>query len=205
MQMFKNIRGLFSNDLSIDLGTANTLIYVRDQGIVLDEPSVVAIRVQNGQKTIAAVGADLGKAPWNGNALAGHAIVNGAMLGALWLAGQPLLYLLWIGAYLTTFSLIIRIRSMAEHGRTPLTKDPFENTRTEQSSIDTAKGSGLNSSIALSLPLTYDMAAPDALILLVSMYVGSISGGSGRAALDVRHTRLGGACRRPPFSSARRR
>ena len=40
----KKIRGLFSNDLSIDLGTANTLIYVKGQGIVLDEPSVVAIR-----------------------------------------------------------------------------------------------------------------------------------------------------------------
>ena len=35
---------MFSNDLSIDLGTANTLIYVKGQGIVLDEPSVVAIR-----------------------------------------------------------------------------------------------------------------------------------------------------------------
>lgn len=69
MQMLKNVRGLFSNDLSIDLGTANTLIYVRDQGIVLDEPSVVAIRIQNGQKTIAAVGADakrmLGRTPGN--------------------------------------------------------------------------------------------------------------------------------------------
>jgi rod shape-determining protein MreB len=67
--MFKRIRGLFSNDLSIDLGTANTLIYVRDQGIVLDEPSVVAIRMHNGQKTIEAVGADakrmLGRTPGN--------------------------------------------------------------------------------------------------------------------------------------------
>lgn len=36
--LFKKIRGLFSNDLSIDLGTANTLIYVKRQGIVLDEP-----------------------------------------------------------------------------------------------------------------------------------------------------------------------
>jgi rod shape-determining protein MreB len=67
--MFKRIRGLFSNDLSIDLGTANTLIYVRDQGIVLDEPSVVAIRVHNGQKTIEAVGTDakrmLGRMPGN--------------------------------------------------------------------------------------------------------------------------------------------
>ncbi len=67
--MFKRIRGLFSNDLSIDLGTANTLIYVRGQGIVLDEPSVVAIRVHNGQKTIEAVGIEakrmLGRTPGN--------------------------------------------------------------------------------------------------------------------------------------------
>lgn len=67
--MLRRIRGLFSNDLSIDLGTANTLIYVRDQGIVLDEPSVVAIRVHNGQKTIEAVGTDakrmLGRTPGN--------------------------------------------------------------------------------------------------------------------------------------------
>jgi rod shape-determining protein MreB len=67
--MLKRIRGLFSNDLSIDLGTANTLIYVRDQGIVLDEPSVVAIRNHNGQKTTEAVGADakrmLGRTPGN--------------------------------------------------------------------------------------------------------------------------------------------
>jgi rod shape-determining protein MreB len=60
---------MFSNDLSIDLGTANTLIYVREQGIVLDEPSVVAIRIHNGQKTIEAVGTDakrmLGRTPGN--------------------------------------------------------------------------------------------------------------------------------------------
>ncbi len=66
---FKRIRGMFSNDLSIDLGTANTLIYVREQGIVLDEPSVVAIREHNGQKIIEAVGSDaklmLGRTPGN--------------------------------------------------------------------------------------------------------------------------------------------
>ena len=56
--MFKNIRGLFSRDLSIDLGTANTLIYVRDHGIALNEPSVVAIRTQGNQKSVAAVGLD---------------------------------------------------------------------------------------------------------------------------------------------------
>ena len=57
--MFGFLRSYFSNDLAIDLGTANTLIYVRSAGIVLDEPSVVAIRQQggpNGKKTIMAVG-----------------------------------------------------------------------------------------------------------------------------------------------------
>jgi len=67
--MLKKLRGVFSNDLSIDLGTANTLIYVRDKGIVLDEPSVVAIRIHNGQKTIEAVGMEakrmLGRTPGN--------------------------------------------------------------------------------------------------------------------------------------------
>ncbi|WP_069472472.1 rod shape-determining protein [Candidatus Marithrix sp. Canyon 246] len=67
--MFKRLRGLFSNDLSIDLGTANTLIYVRGQGIVLDEPSVVAIRRDGSgsNRSIAAVGLDakrmLGRTP----------------------------------------------------------------------------------------------------------------------------------------------
>lgn len=60
---------MFSTDLSIDLGTANTLIYVKDRGIVLDEPSVVAIRQQNGAKSVAAVGMDakrmLGRTPGN--------------------------------------------------------------------------------------------------------------------------------------------
>src|SRR3569623_1502466 len=57
--MFGFLRSYFSNDLAIDLGTANTLIYVRGLGIVLDEPSVVAIRQQGGptgKKTIQAVG-----------------------------------------------------------------------------------------------------------------------------------------------------
>jgi len=67
--MLKKIRGLFSTDLSIDLGTANTLIYVRNKGIVLDEPSVVAIRTVGNQKIVVAVGVDgkrmLGRTPGN--------------------------------------------------------------------------------------------------------------------------------------------
>ena len=68
--MFRKLRGLFSNDVSIDLGTANTLIYVRGKGIVLDEPSVVAIRHdQSGSNRVAAVGIEakrmLGRTPGN--------------------------------------------------------------------------------------------------------------------------------------------
>ena len=59
--LFKAAREPFSNDLSIDLGTANTLIYTKDVGIVLNEPSVVAIRESRGQKTVVAVGTEAKK------------------------------------------------------------------------------------------------------------------------------------------------
>jgi rod shape-determining protein MreB and related proteins len=65
--LFHSILGLFSNDLAIDLGTANTLVYVKGKGIVCDEPSVVVIRKDN-KKTVA-VGSEakkmLGKTPSN--------------------------------------------------------------------------------------------------------------------------------------------
>ncbi|MBV5275919.1 MAG: rod shape-determining protein [Lamprocystis purpurea] len=67
----RRFRGMFSTDLAIDLGTANTLIYVRGQGIVLNEPSVVAIRQDRagGAKTVVAVGEEaklmLGRTPQN--------------------------------------------------------------------------------------------------------------------------------------------
>ncbi len=70
--MFKFLSSYFSTDLAIDLGTANTLIYVRDRGIVLDEPSVVSIRTDvhgGGKRTVQAVGAEakqmLGRTPGN--------------------------------------------------------------------------------------------------------------------------------------------
>ncbi len=68
--MFGRLRSYFSNDLAIDLGTANTLIYVRDKGIILNEPSVVAIRQEfgaRGGRNILAVGMEakrmLGRTP----------------------------------------------------------------------------------------------------------------------------------------------
>ncbi len=65
-----NIIGIFSQDLAIDLGTANTLIYVKDKGIVSNEPSVVAVHIDSrGEKKILSVGKDakkmLGRTPGN--------------------------------------------------------------------------------------------------------------------------------------------
>ncbi|MBA4392240.1 MAG: rod shape-determining protein [Desulfobacca sp.] len=64
------ILGIFSSDLAIDLGTANTLIYVKGKGIVLSEPSVVAVRKdQKGYNKVLAVGKEaklmLGRTPGN--------------------------------------------------------------------------------------------------------------------------------------------
>ncbi|MGN7612001.1 rod shape-determining protein [Magnetococcales bacterium HHB-1] len=60
--MINKLIGLFSNDMAIDLGTANTLVYVRGKGIVLSEPSVVAIRENSrGEKKVLAVGNDAKK------------------------------------------------------------------------------------------------------------------------------------------------
>jgi rod shape-determining protein MreB len=68
--MFRTVRGYFSSDLAIDLGTANTLIYVRGKGVILNEPSVVAVRQEfgaRGGRTVLAVGAEakkmLGRTP----------------------------------------------------------------------------------------------------------------------------------------------
>lgn len=68
--IFDSILGMFSNDLAIDLGTANTLIYVKGHGIVCSEPSVVAVRREaKGSKKILAVGKEakemLGRTPGN--------------------------------------------------------------------------------------------------------------------------------------------
>ena len=65
--MFAQFKSLFANDIGIDLGTANSLVYVRDRGIVLREPSVVAI--QAGTTNVLAVGEEakrmLGRTPGN--------------------------------------------------------------------------------------------------------------------------------------------
>ena len=65
--MFSRLLGMISADMAIDLGTANTLVYVKGRGIVLNEPSVVAIAEVKGRKQVLAVGDEaktkLGRTP----------------------------------------------------------------------------------------------------------------------------------------------
>ncbi len=67
--MFEKLLGIFSSDIAIDLGTANTLVYVKGRGIVLNEPSVVAISTYKGKAQVLAVGDEaklmLGRTPGN--------------------------------------------------------------------------------------------------------------------------------------------
>jgi rod shape-determining protein MreB len=67
--MLAGVTGVFSDDIAIDLGTANTLVHVTGRGIIIDEPSVVAVRTKNGKRELLAVGQKarlmLGRAPEN--------------------------------------------------------------------------------------------------------------------------------------------
>ncbi len=69
MFSFRKLAKYWSSDMAIDLGTANTLVFVKDQGIVLNEPSVVAIIDEKGKKSVLAVGDEaktmLGRTPGN--------------------------------------------------------------------------------------------------------------------------------------------
>ena len=71
--MFSRIFGMMSADMAIDLGTANTLVYLKGRGIVLDEPSVVAMADVRGKKQVLAVGEEaklmLGRTPGNISAI----------------------------------------------------------------------------------------------------------------------------------------
>jgi fatty acid desaturase len=62
--------------------------------------------------------------------LPGVLVTNGVLLGLLTLAGHPALYLLWVVAWFTTYSLVTRIRSIAEHAMVPDPVDDLQNTRT---------------------------------------------------------------------------
>lgn len=76
--MFNKLLGKFSHDIGIDLGTTNTRVYVKDKGIVIDEPSVVAINTRNNQ--IISIGEDarqmVGKTP-------GHILISKPLVGGV--------------------------------------------------------------------------------------------------------------------------
>ena len=81
---------------------------------------------------------DLGAGPWRErlhravhcHRFRGMLITNAVLLGTVWAAGHPALYLLWVGAYLTTNTLVTRIRAIAEHSMVPDPGDELRNTRT---------------------------------------------------------------------------
>lgn len=62
-------------------------------------------------------------------------LTNAIFFGVLWLAGAPWLFAVWVGAYLTTFSLFLRVRSLAEHACTSRTGDMLANTRTTRANV----------------------------------------------------------------------
>ena len=68
--------------------------------------------------------------PAGRRAFVGFAVTNALLLGVLAALGHPVLYLLWIAAWLTTHTLVTRIRSIAEHAMVPDPRDPLRNTRT---------------------------------------------------------------------------
>ena len=69
MSVFGKITSIWSQDMAIDLGTANTLVVLKGQGVVLNEPSVVAVVDNKGKKSVLAVGDEaktmLGRTPGN--------------------------------------------------------------------------------------------------------------------------------------------
>ncbi len=96
--------------LAMDFGfihyTASTKVEPR-------EPMSVGQRVAEGTRNLAPV-----------------VVSNAGLFGILWLIGQPWLYLLWVGAWFTTYNLVLRIRSIAEHACMAQSESPFVNTRT---------------------------------------------------------------------------
>jgi len=79
--MLSKVKSMFSTDMAIDLGTANTLVYVKEKGIVLNEPSVVALKIEHGQQIPYAFGNEaklmLGRTP--GNIVASRPLKDGVI------------------------------------------------------------------------------------------------------------------------------
>lgn len=106
-------------DLSGQTGLKQAiLVYKRDMGVSR----------RRTQREFGMSGGDRADVGWH--KIAPVAITNGILLGLLTVAGYPALYLLWVVAWLTTYRLVTRIRSIAEHSVVPEQTDPLRNTRT---------------------------------------------------------------------------
>ena len=85
IKIIQNLSKIWSTDMAIDLGTANTLVVIKGQGVVLNEPSVVAIIDDKGKRTVLAVGDEaktmLGRTP--GNISAVRPLKDGVLLISL--------------------------------------------------------------------------------------------------------------------------
>jgi len=97
--MLSRLIGLFSADMGIDLGTANTLVYVKGRGIVLNEPSVVALTTING-KTVPAFlsGLQQSEGLYYASLAAGATLASLPVILAGWIAQKQLVRGLSLGA-----------------------------------------------------------------------------------------------------------
>lgn len=105
-------------------------------GIILIDLGFYTYTISGGAKKIDQMGREFGDVlklafrNWYGVVL-----TNFCFIGILWLVGHPELYLLWIFSYLTTYSVFLRVRSMAEHAATPDAADCLNNTRTTKANL----------------------------------------------------------------------
>jgi fatty acid desaturase len=107
-------------DLSGRTGVKQAIaVFKRDVGIATGKLTQRDLSMSRGERP------DVG---WH--KVAPVALTNGVLLAILAVAGHPALYLLWVVAWLTTYRLVSRIRSIAEHAMTPDQSDPLRNTRT---------------------------------------------------------------------------
>ena len=175
--MFSKFFGMFSNDFSIDLGTANTIIYARGRGIVLNEPSVVAIRTEpnSAQRTVQAVGLEakrmLGKTP--GNLQAIRPMKNGVISDFD-----------NTGRMLQEFIAKVRVSSFFKPKPRVLICVPCGSTQVERKSIvEVAKGAGASKVILLEEPMAAAIGAGLPVAEATGSMIIDIGGGTTEVAI----------------------
>jgi rod shape-determining protein MreB len=175
------MRGMFSGDLSIDLGTANTLIYARGRGIVLNEPSMVAIRQDrsSGAKAVSAVGEEtrqmLGRTPQNLTAI--RPLKDG-VIADLRVTEKMLQH----------FIHKVHKRRVIRRGPHVLICVPYGSTRVERRAIkETVAGAGAQEVVLIEEPLAAAMGAGLPVEEARGSMVLDIGGGTSQVAVISRN------------------